>query len=93
MQVRQISSEKHLAYIAGRPSVSFLQTPAWGATKSGWTSLSLGWFVGEDLVGGGGIKRRDALQHVAVAKVDVPVVGAAQGEGLSHRRYGHRRPG
>lgn len=53
MQVRQISSEKHLAYIAGRPSVSFLQTPAWGATKSGWASLSLGWFVGEDLVGTG----------------------------------------
>ena len=33
--------------------MSFLQTPAWGATKSGWTSLSLGWFVGEDLVGTG----------------------------------------
>ena len=53
MQVRQISSEKHLAYIAGRSSVSFLQTPAWGKTKAGWTSQSLGWFVGDELVGAG----------------------------------------
>ncbi len=53
MQVRQISSEKHLAYIAGRPSVSFLQTPAWGKTKAGWTSQSLGWFDGDQLVGAG----------------------------------------
>jgi lipid II:glycine glycyltransferase (peptidoglycan interpeptide bridge formation enzyme) len=51
VQVRQITSEQHLAYIAQRNSVSFLQTPAWGKTKSGWSSQSLGWFVGEELVG------------------------------------------
>ncbi len=53
MQVRQISSEEHLSYIAGRSSVSFLQTPAWGKTKAGWTSQSLGWFVCDELVGAG----------------------------------------
>lgn len=53
MQVRPISAEQHLAYIATRPSVSFLQTPAWGKTKSGWISESLGWFDGEKIVGAG----------------------------------------
>ena len=33
--------------------MSFLQTPAWGKSKSGWTSQSLGWFFGEELVGAG----------------------------------------
>ena len=33
--------------------MSFLQTPAWGKTKSGWTSQSLGWFAGDELVGAG----------------------------------------
>lgn len=53
MQVRQISPAKHLSYIAGRSSVSFLQTPAWGKTKAGWTSQSIGWFVDDELVGAG----------------------------------------
>jgi lipid II:glycine glycyltransferase (peptidoglycan interpeptide bridge formation enzyme) len=51
VQVRQITSDQHLRYIAGRTSVSFLQTPAWGETKAGWSSQSLGWFVGDELVG------------------------------------------
>ena len=33
--------------------MSFLQTPAWGKTKAGWTSQSLGWFAGDELVGAG----------------------------------------
>lgn len=53
MQVRVISSEQHLAYIATRPAVSFLQTPAWAQVKSGWMSKSVGWFDGETLVGAG----------------------------------------
>jgi len=53
VQVRQITPEAHLSYIAGRSSVSFLQTPAWGKTKAGWTSQSLGWFAGDELVGAG----------------------------------------
>jgi lipid II:glycine glycyltransferase (peptidoglycan interpeptide bridge formation enzyme) len=46
LAVSTISAEEHLAFLeeqagAGR-SVSFLQTPAWGAVKSEWRSESLG---------------------------------------------------
>jgi lipid II:glycine glycyltransferase (peptidoglycan interpeptide bridge formation enzyme) len=44
LQVRAISEAAHLAYVAARPSVSFLQTPAWGRVKPDWTSQSIGWF-------------------------------------------------
>ena len=44
LTVRTISPDEHLAWIASRPSVSFLQTPAWGRVKKEWRSLSLGWF-------------------------------------------------
>ncbi len=53
MQVRPITQSQHLDYIAARSSVSFLQTPAWGKAKSGWTPVSLGWFDGDALVGAG----------------------------------------
>jgi len=53
MEVREISTEEHLTYINTRPSVSFLQTPAWGKVKSDWSAKSLGWFDGEKLVGAG----------------------------------------
>jgi lipid II:glycine glycyltransferase (peptidoglycan interpeptide bridge formation enzyme) len=53
MDVREISSAKHLDYINSRPSVSFLQTPAWGSVKSDWLAKSLGWFDGDELVGAG----------------------------------------
>ena len=53
MQVRPISSEQHLAYVATRASVSFLQTPAWGKAKAGWQSKSIGWFDGDQIVGAG----------------------------------------
>jgi lipid II:glycine glycyltransferase (peptidoglycan interpeptide bridge formation enzyme) len=43
LTVDRITSEEHLAYITTRRSVSFLQTPAWGAVKSDWRSESLGW--------------------------------------------------
>lgn len=49
--VREISRTEHLAAIAQRPAVSFLQTPAWGAVKRDWRSQSLGWFDGDTLVG------------------------------------------
>lgn len=51
--VRVITAEDHLEYIKTRPSVSFLQTPAWGAVKSGWHSESLGWFVDDQIIGAG----------------------------------------
>jgi lipid II:glycine glycyltransferase (peptidoglycan interpeptide bridge formation enzyme) len=43
LRVRPISAAEHLDYIAARPSVSFLQTPAWGQVKEDWSSESLGW--------------------------------------------------
>jgi len=53
VQVRPITASAHLAYIATRPAVSFLQTPAWGKVKREWRHESLGWFDGDDLVGAG----------------------------------------
>jgi lipid II:glycine glycyltransferase (peptidoglycan interpeptide bridge formation enzyme) len=53
LTVRVITPAQHAAWIAGRPSVSFLQLPEWGEVKSGWRSESLGWFLGSRLVGAG----------------------------------------
>lgn len=53
MLVKQISSAEHLAFINAQNSVSFLQTPAWGKTKLGWQSQSIGWFDGDEIVGAG----------------------------------------
>ncbi|MEX0428508.1 lipid II:glycine glycyltransferase FemX [Nocardioides sp. DS6] len=44
LTVRPITADEHLAFLAGRPSVSFLQTPAWAGVKTEWRSESLGWF-------------------------------------------------
>jgi lipid II:glycine glycyltransferase (peptidoglycan interpeptide bridge formation enzyme) len=55
LQVRQISEAEHLAYVAGRPSVSFLQTPAWGLVKREWRSESIGWIDGEGTVRAAGL--------------------------------------
>jgi lipid II:glycine glycyltransferase (peptidoglycan interpeptide bridge formation enzyme) len=49
--VRPLGTTEHLAYIRSRPSVSFLQTPAWAAVKNEWRGESIGWFDGETLVG------------------------------------------
>lgn len=51
LTVREITSDQHLAAIAERPSVSFLQTPAWGVVKRDWRARSVGWFDGDKLVG------------------------------------------
>jgi lipid II:glycine glycyltransferase (peptidoglycan interpeptide bridge formation enzyme) len=60
LQVREISREAHLAAIAARPSVSFLQTPAWGDVKREWRAHSIGWFEDDDLVGVGLVLYRKA---------------------------------
>lgn len=49
LRVRPISAAEHLRYIASRPSVSFLQTPAWGHVKQDWAAESLGWFEDDTL--------------------------------------------
>ncbi|SDU33217.1 lipid II:glycine glycyltransferase FemX [Jiangella alkaliphila] len=51
LTVREITSDQHVAAIAERPSVSFLQTPAWGVVKRDWRSRSVGWFDDDKLVG------------------------------------------
>lgn len=53
LTVRAISAEQHRAWIASRPSVSFLQLPEWGRVKAGWRPQSIGWFQGSTLVGAG----------------------------------------
>jgi lipid II:glycine glycyltransferase (peptidoglycan interpeptide bridge formation enzyme) len=53
LTVRAITRDQHLAWVASRPSVSFLQLPEWGDVKVGWRSESLGWFQGSRLVGAG----------------------------------------
>ncbi len=59
MQVRPIDSAAHLAFVASRPSASFLQVPSWGAVKAEWRSESLGWFdAGDRLVGAGLVLHR-----------------------------------
>jgi lipid II:glycine glycyltransferase (peptidoglycan interpeptide bridge formation enzyme) len=55
LQVRPISAAEHLAYIESRPSVSFLQTPAWGLVKKDWRAESLGWVDAAGSVVGAGL--------------------------------------
>jgi lipid II:glycine glycyltransferase (peptidoglycan interpeptide bridge formation enzyme) len=55
LTVRTLSRDEHLAYIAGRPSVSFLQTPAWGQVKREWRAESIGWVTQESTVTGAGL--------------------------------------
>ena len=47
ISVRPVTEEEHLAFLRGRSSASFLQTPAWGRVKSDWRRQSIGWF-GDD---------------------------------------------
>lgn len=60
LTVQEISRDQHLDQISQLPSVSFLQTPAWGAVKRGWAAQSVGWFHGDRIVGVGLILYRQA---------------------------------
>ncbi|HET9873476.1 MAG TPA: peptidoglycan bridge formation glycyltransferase FemA/FemB family protein [Propionibacteriaceae bacterium] len=53
--VRTITTDEHLAFNQSRPSLSFLQTPAWAKVKSDWRSESLGWFDDSDAQVGAGL--------------------------------------
>lgn len=53
LTVRAITADQHAEWVDGRPSVSFLQVPEWGAVKQGWRAQSLGWFDASRLVGTG----------------------------------------
>ena len=54
-QVRTITAAEHVAFNNSRPSVSFLQTPAWASVKTEWRSESLGWFDADDTPIGAGL--------------------------------------
>ncbi|MGH3347581.1 MAG: lipid II:glycine glycyltransferase FemX, partial [Nocardioides sp.] len=51
ISVRPLTTEEHLEFVRTRPSVSFLQTPAWAAAKPEWQAESLGWFRAGAVVG------------------------------------------
>ncbi len=53
LAVRTISAAEHLTYVNRQPSVSFLQTPAWGEVKNEWRRESIGWHRGNEMVGVG----------------------------------------
>ena len=55
LSVRELTAEEHLAYVATRPSVSFMQLPSWGATKAEWRAHSLGWVDDSGTVVGAGL--------------------------------------
>ncbi len=58
LTVEPISAAAHLAFVRAQPSVSFLQTPAWGGVKTEWRGESLGWYDGRELVGAGLVLHR-----------------------------------
>ena len=52
LSVRPIAPSTHLAFDrAAAEPVSFLQCPAWGGVKAGWSAESIGWYAGTHLVG------------------------------------------
>jgi lipid II:glycine glycyltransferase (peptidoglycan interpeptide bridge formation enzyme) len=55
LTVRPLTAAEHLAHIASRPSVSFLQCPSWGAVKKEWRSESIGWCDADGKVVGSGL--------------------------------------
>jgi lipid II:glycine glycyltransferase (peptidoglycan interpeptide bridge formation enzyme) len=55
LSVRPLSVDEHLAYVATRATVSFLQTPAWARVKTDWTAESLGWVDATGSVRGAGL--------------------------------------
>jgi len=50
-----LTRPEHLAFIATRSSVSFLQTPAWGEVKKEWRAESVGWVAPDGSVVGAGL--------------------------------------
>ena len=53
LSVRAITADEHLAFIASRPSASFLQCPSWAEVKREWGHESIGWYDADVLVGAG----------------------------------------
>ncbi|MGW4921709.1 lipid II:glycine glycyltransferase FemX [Streptomyces parvulus] len=94
--VKAISREEHLRFVAARPSVSHLQTPAWGDVKPDWRAESLGWFdEAGTLVGAGLVLLRPlpVLRRCLAYLPEGPVVDwdAADLAGLLEPMLAHLR--
>lgn len=63
-RVTRITSAEHVAFNAARPSVSFLQTPAWAEVKYEWRGESLGWFDDQDQLVGAGLVLHRQLPRI-----------------------------
>ncbi|MGW0209906.1 lipid II:glycine glycyltransferase FemX [Streptomyces sp. NPDC003233] len=55
LTLRAITRAEHLAFVAGRPSVSHMQVPSWGDVKADWKAESLGWFQPDGRLAGAGL--------------------------------------
>jgi lipid II:glycine glycyltransferase (peptidoglycan interpeptide bridge formation enzyme) len=55
LTLRTLTRAEHLAFVAGRPSVSHMQVPSWGEVKQDWRAESLGWFEGDGRLVGAGL--------------------------------------
>ncbi|MDT9592947.1 peptidoglycan bridge formation glycyltransferase FemA/FemB family protein [Nocardioides zeae] len=82
LAVRTISADEHRSFVASRRSVSFLQTPGWGAVKAEWRHESIGWFDGTELVGAALVLYRQVprLKRYLAYLPEGPVIGYADGE-------------
>jgi lipid II:glycine glycyltransferase (peptidoglycan interpeptide bridge formation enzyme) len=63
-RVRTITPAEHVAFNATQPSVSFLQTPAWGEVKSDWRGESLGWYDDNNQLVGAGLVLHRSLPRI-----------------------------
>ena len=92
LTVRPIAPGAHLAFVRKRSAtepVSFLQCPAWGGVKAGWTAESIGWFAGRQLVGAATVLYRRApwLERSLAYLPEGPVIDWF-GRHLTRRRVG-----
>ena len=65
LTVRAISAGEHLAFLASRPSASFLQCSSWGEVKREWRSESIGWYDEQGTLVGAGLVLYRQIPKVA----------------------------
>jgi lipid II:glycine glycyltransferase (peptidoglycan interpeptide bridge formation enzyme) len=92
LTVRPIAPSAHLAFVQNRAlteQVSFLQCPAWGGVKAGWSTESVGWFAGSQLVGVATVLYRRApwIERSLAYVPEGPVIDWF-GQHLTRRRIG-----
>lgn len=83
LTVRPISREELLAFVASRPSASFLQCPSWAEVKVDWRAESLGWFAEDGKVVGAGLvlyRRLPALPRYLAYLPEGPLINWVEGD-------------